>query len=56
MLLRTLASRSTIARRALATAKPPDPKPHTMPLPPDHGLDPGDKLGGPKFPTVVQGT
>ena len=30
MLLRTLASRSTIARRALATAKPPDPKPHTM--------------------------
>tara|TARA_Y100000590_G_scaffold437121_1_gene558438 strand:+ start:2778 stop:3602 length:825 start_codon:yes stop_codon:yes gene_type:complete len=33
-----------------------DPKPHTMPLPPDHGLDPGDKLGGPIFPTVVQGT
>ena len=30
MLLRTLASRSTIARRALTTANPPDPKPHTM--------------------------
>ena len=33
-----------------------DPKPHTMPLPPDHGLDPGDKLGGPMFPTVLQAT
>ena len=30
MLLRALASRSTLARRALTTAKPPDPKPHTM--------------------------
>ena len=30
MLLRSLARRSTIARRALTTAKPPDPKPHTM--------------------------
>ena len=30
MLLRSLARRSTIARRGLATAKPPDPKPHTM--------------------------
>ena len=31
-----------------------DPKPHTMPLPPNHGLEPGDKLGGPMFPTVLQ--
>lgn len=30
-----------------------DPKPHTMPLPPQHGLEPGDKLGGPIFPTVI---
>ena len=30
MLLRALARRPTIARRGLATAKPPDPKPHTM--------------------------
>ena len=30
MLLRALARSPTIARRALTTAKPPDPKPHTM--------------------------
>ena len=30
MLLRALARRPTIARRALTTANPPDPKPHTM--------------------------
>jgi len=48
------------ARRALASRWVGadvvyDPKPHTMPLPPNHGLDPGDQLGGPIFPTVLQG-
>ena len=30
-----------------------DPRPHTMPLPPDHGLEAGERLHGHLFPTVL---
>lgn len=45
-------------RRALATRwfgddVRYDPRPATMPLPPDHGLAPGDKFGGPMFPRLA---
>ncbi len=53
-------SSSNMMRRALASRWVGadvvyDPKPHTMPLPRNHGLDPGDRLGGPIFPTVLSG-
>ncbi len=45
-------------RRALATrwfgdGVRYDPRPATMPLPPDHGLEPGDAFGGPMFPRLA---
>ncbi|MGI9612601.1 MAG: phytanoyl-CoA dioxygenase family protein [Acidimicrobiales bacterium] len=51
-------SSPTTRRRAVASrwAGPEvvyDPKPHTAPLPPGHGLEPGDPLGGRFFPTVL---
>lgn len=50
-------SRST-RRRAMASRWVGDdvvyaPRRHTMPLPPGHGLEPGDHLGGAMFPTLV---
>ncbi len=49
---------TTTRRRALATRWYGDDVvyrdlPHTMPLPPAHGLDDGDHLGGPVFPLVL---
>lgn len=50
-------SSRTTRRRALASRWVGDdvvyaPRKHTMPLPPKHGLEPGDRLSGPLFPTV----
>ncbi|MEC7915986.1 MAG: phytanoyl-CoA dioxygenase family protein [Actinomycetota bacterium] len=45
--------RRAIASRWVGQGVVYDPKPHTMPLPSQHGLEPGDKLGGPIFPTVL---
>ncbi|MDA1073136.1 MAG: phytanoyl-CoA dioxygenase family protein [Proteobacteria bacterium] len=49
---------TTTRRRALASRWAGDdvvynPRKHTMPLPGDHGLEPGDPLGGSMFPTVI---
>lgn len=49
---------TTTSRRALASRWAGDdvvfvPRKHTMPLPPGHGLEPGQPLGGSMFPTVV---
>ncbi|MGF1596112.1 MAG: phytanoyl-CoA dioxygenase family protein [Acidimicrobiales bacterium] len=48
----------TTRRRALASRWAGDdvvydPRPHTMPIPPKHGLEPGEHLGGPIFPLVL---
>lgn len=48
----------TTRRRALASRWVGDdvvyaPRKHTMPLPPAHGLEPGDRLSGALFPTIV---
>lgn len=48
----------TVRRRALATRWLGDdavfaPRHATTPLPPGHGLDPGDRFSGPIFPTVI---
>lgn len=53
-------SSRTTRRRALASRWVGDdvvysPRKHTMPLPPAHGLEPGDRLSGPLFPTVATG-
>lgn len=48
-------TRRALASRWVGADVVYDPKPHTMPLPANHGLDPGDQLGGPIFPTVLQG-
>lgn len=53
-------SSTTARRRAVASRWVGDdvvyaPRKHTMPLPPAHGLQPGDRLSGPLFPTVVSG-
>ena len=50
-------SSMTRRRRALATRWLGDdvvyaPRKATMPLPPEHGLHPGDHVGGPLFPQV----
>ena len=47
-------------RRALATrwfgdGVRYDPRPATMPLPPDHGLEAGDAFAGPMFPRLAAG-
>lgn len=47
----------TTRRRALASRWVGDdvvyaPRKHTMPLPPGHGLESGDPLGGPSFPRI----
>lgn len=51
-------SSTTTRRRALASRWVGDdvvfaPRRHTMPLPREHGLEPGQRLGGPIFPTIV---
>lgn len=48
----------TTRRRAMASRWAGDdvvyaPRKHTMPLPPEHGLNAGDRLSGKLFPTVV---
>ena len=50
-------SSTTTRRRALASRWVGEdvvysPRKHTMPLPSNHGLEPGDSLSGPVFPTV----
>jgi|TARA_B110000459_G_C16455542_1_gene422746 ectoine hydroxylase-related dioxygenase (phytanoyl-CoA dioxygenase family) len=51
-------SSNSLQRRALASRWVGadvvySPKPHTMPLPANHGLEPGDQIQGPLFPTVL---
>lgn len=54
----SLGNKSTTRRRALASRWVGDdvvytPRKHTMPIPPGHGLESGDHLGGPSFPRVA---
>ncbi len=48
----------TTRRRAISTRwvgddVTDDPRPATFPLPRDHGLEAGQPMGGPVFPTVL---